>query len=116
LLRDGQRGRRSRPTEQGFFWSARKPGYSSRAELLRDLIGNPFRQLGIDAHWLAWNDATVLRIAQAIYNQRAFDRMPILADALEDAGCTDRAILDHCRRPGPHVWGCWVVDLLTGKE
>ena len=58
----------------------------------------------------------MVQIAQAIYDDRAFDRMPILADALEDAGCTDRAILDHCRSEGPHVRGCWVVDLLLGKE
>jgi hypothetical protein len=54
-------------------------------------------------------------MAQAIYNERGFDRLPILGDALEDAGCTDRDILDHCRGPGPHVRGCWAVDLLLGK-
>ena len=70
----------------------------------------------LNPDWLAWNDGTVPRITQAIYDERAFDRMPVLADALEDAGCTDRAILDHCRQPGPHVRGCWVVDLLLGKE
>jgi predicted component of type VI protein secretion system len=66
--------------------------------------------------WLDWNDKTVRKIAQAINNDQAFDRLPILADALEEAGCTDPAILDHCRGPGPHVRGCWVVDLLLGKE
>jgi hypothetical protein len=58
----------------------------------------------------------VARLARGIYDDRAFDRLPILADALEDAGCHDTAILDHCRQPGPHVRGCWVVDLLLGKE
>jgi hypothetical protein len=53
---------------------------------------------------------------EAIYTDRAFDRLPILADALEEAGCTDAAILEHCRGPGPHVRGCWVVDLLLDKS
>ncbi len=47
---------------------------------------------------------------------RAFDRMPILADALQDAGCDNLNILNHCRQPGEHVRGCWVVDLLTGRS
>ena len=55
-------------------------------------------------------------IAQAIYEKADFSSLPILADALEDAGCTDRAILDHCRQPGEHVRGCWVVDLVLGKQ
>jgi hypothetical protein len=57
----------------------------------------------------------VLKLARAIYDDRAFDRLPVLADALEDAGCVERAILDHCRSGGEHVLGCWVVDLLLGK-
>jgi hypothetical protein len=83
---------------------------------LIDLFGNPFRPVSVAPLWLAWNDGTVVKIAQAIYDERAFDRLPILADALEDAGCTDRAILAHCRQPGEHVRGCWVVDLILGKE
>ena len=59
---------------------------------------------------------TVVQLAQVIHNDRAFDRLPILADALEDAGCTDPDTLAHCRGPGPHVRGCWVVDLLLGKS
>jgi hypothetical protein len=55
-------------------------------------------------------------IAQGIYAGRAFDRLPILHDALLDAGCDDEAILSHCRCEGPHVRGCWVIDLLLGKE
>ena len=60
--------------------------------------------------------ATCLDIANAVYADRAFDRLPILADALEDAGCTAAAVLDHCRQPGEHVRGCWVVDRVLGKE
>ena len=69
----------------------------------------------VDHTWLAWRDGTILKLAQAIYDDRAFDRLPVLADALEEAGCHDADILAHCRAPGPHVRGCWVVDLLLGK-
>jgi hypothetical protein len=88
----------------------------AQCELVRDLLGNPHRPPALDPAWLAWNDRTVLKIAHAIYADRHFEDLPVLADALEDAGCTDAAILDHCRRPGEHVRGCWVVDLLLGKE
>ncbi len=81
--------------------------------LLRDVIGNPFRPLTADPAWLT---ATVRALAEGIYADRAFDRMPILADALEDAGCDNADILAHCRGPGPHVRGCWVVDLILGKQ
>ena len=64
----------------------------------------------------AWQTATVTSLAQAIYDERAFDRLPILADALEDAGCTNADVLEHCRQTGIHARGCWVVDLLLGKE
>ncbi|MBA4064130.1 MAG: hypothetical protein C0501_10535 [Isosphaera sp.] len=63
----------------------------------------------------AWRTSTVLALAQGIYGERAFDRLPILADALQDAGCEDADILAHCRGPGPHARGCWVVDLVLGK-
>jgi hypothetical protein len=58
----------------------------------------------------------VVQLAQEIYDRRAFDRLAALADALEEAGCRDPAILDHCRLPGEHVRGCWVIDLLTGRQ
>jgi len=89
---------------------------SDEAQLIRDIFGNPFRHSIIDRDWVAWNDGTVRRIAQAIYDERAFERMPILTDALEDAGCDNAYILNHCREPGEHVRGCWVVDLLLGKQ
>jgi len=84
--------------------------------ILRDIIGNPFRLVTIAPAGLAWNGGIVVKLAQGIYKERAFDRLPILADALEDAGCDNADILDHCRQPGPHVRGCWVVDLLTGRS
>ena len=64
---------------------------------------------------MTWNDGTLSKLAQGIYEGRAFDRLPILADALEDAGCDNADILAHCRNGGEHVRGCWVVDLLLGK-
>ncbi len=85
------------------------------AALYRDVVGNPFRPVVIAPAVLAWNEGTVRRLAQAIYDERAFDRLPLLADALEEAGCDDADVLAHCRGPRPHVRGCWVVDLLLGK-
>lgn len=91
--------------------------------LLRDILGNPFRPVSIDPAWLGWNVGTVPNLAQVIYDERELPsghldagRLAILADALEEAGCTDQNILSHCRGPGPHVRGCWAVDLLLGKE
>lgn len=83
---------------------------------IRDLSGNPFRPVSIPPAVLAWNNGTIPRLAQAIYDERAFDRVPILADALEEAGCTSADILAHCRSAGPHVRGCWAVDVVLGKE
>ena len=73
-------------------------------------------EFAYDPSWLAWNGGTVFNLAQGIYDQRAFDSLPILADALEEAGCQDADILGHCRQPGPHVLGCWAVNLLLGKS
>jgi hypothetical protein len=81
--------------------------------LIRDIFGNPLRPVRVNPSWLT-SDVAVL--GRVVYDERAVDRLPILADALEDAGCTDGAILEHCRGPGPHVRGCWVVDLLLGKS
>jgi hypothetical protein len=65
--------------------------------------------------WFSWNGCIVPKLAAAIYADRAFDRLPILGDALEDAGCTDADLLAHCRSREEHVRGCWAVDLLLGK-
>jgi hypothetical protein len=87
--------------------------YHEQAVIIRDLFGNPFRLVAFDPRW---RTSDVLGLARAIYEDRAFDRMPILADALMDAGCADDQVLAHCRGDGPHVRGCWVVDLVLGKE
>ncbi len=81
--------------------------------LFRCILGNPFR---IDSCDPAWLTSTVVGLAEAIYAERAFDRLPILADALQEAGCENERILAHCRDDGVHARGCWVVDLLLGKE
>jgi hypothetical protein len=96
--------------------AARAGERARQAHLVRDLFGNPFRPAPrVDPTWLAWNGGTVRKLAEGIYAERAFDRLPILADALEDAGCTDAALLSHCRSAGEHMRGCWPVDLLLGK-
>jgi hypothetical protein len=92
-------------------------GKKAITRLIRDIFGFPLRpDTTITGSALTWSDGTIPKLAQAIFNERAFDRLPILADALEDAGCTNGAILDHLRGPGPHVRGCWALDLILGKE
>jgi len=86
---------------------------SAQVALLRCIFRNPFRPVAIDPTWLA---PTVKQVAEAIYTERAFDRLPVLADALTDAGCNNADMLSHCRGPGPHTRGCWAVDLVLGKE
>lgn len=89
----------------------------SFCKMVRCIFGNPFHSLpAIKPIWFVWHDGTIPKLASSIYDERTFDRLPTLADALEAAGCTDPDILDHCRGPGPHVRGCWVLDLILGKE
>jgi hypothetical protein len=127
------------------YRSASKPDHDrerlTQAHLLRDIFGNPFRPVAIERAWLT---ADVVKLAETIYVERTFDRLPILAEALEQAGCRDQEILSHCREPRPsfqptesirsnwwpwrrraqavpaapvaHVRGCWVLDLILGKE
>jgi len=94
------------------------------AGLMRDVLG-PLLFRGIEARpaWASWNDCAVPKLAQAAYDERTLPdghldpgRLAILADALEEAGCSVPDILDHLRGQGPHVRGCWVVDLLTGRQ
>jgi hypothetical protein len=94
-------------------WAGR-PSNTPQIEisLIRDIFGNPFRPVKADATWLT---PSVVALGQAIYDERAFGRLPELADALVVAGCDDNDILTHCRSDGPHVRGCWVVDLVLGK-
>lgn len=84
-----------------------------RVKILRDIFGNPFRPVAFDPRW---GTSDVVGLARAIYDDKAFERMPILADALVDAGCEDEQVIVHCRGDGAHVRGCWVVDAILGKE
>jgi hypothetical protein len=83
--------------------------------VIRDIVRGPQRPIRFRASWRTWNGGVCLEIARGIYQERAFGQLPILADALEEAGCTDADILSHCRTRGEHVRGCWVVDLVLGK-
>jgi hypothetical protein len=94
-------------------WNDRAWRHKEQVVLAREIFGNPFRPVIITPAWLTF---TVVQLSQAIYAERAFDRMPILADALEDAGCNNGDVLMHCRSGGEHCRGCWVVDLLLGKQ
>ena len=80
---------------------------------LLDVFGNPFCSVALDPTWLT---PSVFKLAQTIYEERAFDRLLNVAEVLQEAGCNNEEILSHCREPGPHVRGCWVVDLLLNKE
>jgi hypothetical protein len=81
-------------------------------DLLRDILGNPFRDVASDP---SWRTAAVTSMAERVYSDREFGVMSGLADALQDAGCGDAAVLEHCRGSGPHSRGRWVVDLVLGK-
>jgi hypothetical protein len=94
-------------------WGAER---TAQAALLHDLFGNPFRKVAVDPAWLRWREGMVPKMAQAVYDEYRFGDLPILADALEEAGCADADLLGHCRGPGPHARGCWAVDALRGKQ
>jgi hypothetical protein len=109
-------GSTSPPADVAAFEAAEAAELSAQADLVRCIFGNPLRaKPAIDPSWLAWNDSIVQRLAQGIYDERAFERMPVLGDALEEAGCLDHEVLAHSRSPGPHARGCWLVDVLTGR-
>ena len=105
--------------ELGAAWVAQCDGLfaaqcRAQADLLRDIFGNPFRpQPTLDPAALS---PDAVRLARAIYDDRPFDGVPALAAALEAAGCRDARLLDHCRQPGGHVRGCWVVDVVLGRS
>lgn len=110
------------------FFNAAKTGkraetWRVQAIILRDIFGNPFRPVAVDARWLTWNDGTVVKLAQAIYDDRDLPsgyldagRLAILADALVECGCANEEILAHCRHAGFHSRGCWLVDALAKDD
>jgi hypothetical protein len=90
--------------------------------LVLDVFGNPFRLVLLNPLWQSWHGGTVRRLAEAVYEERNLPsghldaaRLAILADMLEEAGCCDAGLLGHLRSAGPHVRGCWAVDVLIGK-
>ena len=98
---------------KGSYHQARAAEDLAQIALLRDIFGNPFRPPSFSP---SWRTDTAVALARQMYDSREFSAMPILADALQDAGCDSADILDHCRGAGLHVRGCWVVDLVLGKE
>jgi hypothetical protein len=85
------------------------------ADVLRDLFGPlPFRPVSLDPAWLSWQGGEVARLARSLYDEGRWQDLPVLADALEDAGCTDPDLLGHCRSGGGHAKGCWATDLVLG--
>jgi hypothetical protein len=101
-------------------WDARREIDAEQADLFREFVGYPFRPITIDCVWLT---PTVLSLAQAAYAERTMPvghidqaRLAVLSDAIEESGCTDAQLLSHLRSPGPHVRGCWALDLILGKE
>ena len=93
-------------------WDSYEEG-AEQCKLLRDIFGNPFRPVAFSP---SWRTSTVVALAAQMYESRDFSAMPILGDALQDAGCEDEQVLAHCRGPGPHVRGCHIVDLVLAKE
>jgi hypothetical protein len=92
-------------------------------DLVHDIFGNPFRPAALDPAWLTWHDGLILQLGQVAYDEHQLpsghldlDRLAVLDDALEEAGCASRDILDHLRGQGPHTRGCWCVDLCLGRS
>jgi hypothetical protein len=100
----------------GRYIATRPEEERRQVALLRDLFGNPFRPRTVAPFVLAWNGGAVRRLAQGIDDERAFDRLPILADALADAGCDDEELIAHCRGEESHARGCWAVDLILARD
>jgi hypothetical protein len=101
----------------------RESARAARCSLIRCVFGNPFRPVSLEPAWLGWRDGLVRRLAEAAYGERTLPagtldpgRLAVLADALEVSGCNEAELLGHLRGPGPHVRGCWAVDLLLGRS
>jgi hypothetical protein len=87
-----------------------------QVDLLGDLYGNVLEPVAVNSTWLRWQAGVIVKMAEAIYSEHRFAEMPILGDALEEAGCSDSRILEHCRRHPEHARGCWLLDAILGKE
>src|SRR5205807_1471191 len=111
---------RTPPEPENWQFHRRYVRTKPECDLLRDIVGNPFHPTRTEAGWLTSDAIGMARVA---YEDRALPagtlspiRLLILADALEEAGCSDQALLDHLRGPGLHVRGCWAVDLVLARE
>jgi hypothetical protein len=100
---DKERQRTGSPDERAY-----------QCHLFRDLV--PFQPVAIDPVWLTWEGSQVVALARTIHDEQRWQDLPVLADALEEAGCTDQVLLDHCRKGGKHARGCWLLDRLLGLE
>lgn len=87
-----------------------------QCRLAREIFFNPFRQLVFDESWMSWNDGLIKRMAHTIYDEQRYDELSVLGDALEEAGCEESLILNHCRQVDEHIRGCWLIDFLTGRD
>jgi hypothetical protein len=104
------------PQDSPAFLVCRDPYLPGAADLVREIIGNPFRPCVLVPDWLSCNGGVAGAVARAIYESGTFADLPVLADALEDAGCADGFLLDHLRSAGPHYRGCWALDLIVGRN
>jgi hypothetical protein len=110
----GHAARAHRDLNGASDWSA---ATCTQAQVLRDLTGHLYHQVAINPNSLPSHaGVTPRQLAEVIYEDGAFHELPVLADVLEEAGCADECILDHCRSPGPHFRGCWLLDLILAKE
>ena len=100
----------------GIFQAVRAAEKEAQCRMLRCVVGNPFRPVRPRPSWLTWHGGTVVRLAEQVYHGRRTGDLPVLADALEEAGCDNADILEHCRGPGPHARGCWLLDLLRSVD
>jgi hypothetical protein len=106
-------GRRAERRARG---RARQALRQQQCNLLRCIFANPYRPTDVTSTLSARDKGIVPHMARMVYAEGLFGDLPILADALEEAGCTDTEVLEHCRGPGPHARGCWVLDLLLSGE
>ncbi|AMV27216.1 hypothetical protein VT84_22635 [Gemmata sp. SH-PL17] len=92
----------------------RREEFRAQSALLRDIFGSPFRSIVFAPEW---RTDTVVLLSRGMYESRDFSAMPILADALQEAGCDNEDVLNHCRDVAQvHVRGCWVLDHILGKQ
>ncbi len=98
------------------FEAAYAAAEARQCQLIREIGGSLFHPVALDPAWLTWSDRTVEKLARVVYEEERWDTLPILADALEEAGCTDARLLQHCREPASHVRGCWAIDLVRSVD